>query len=106
MYYIDEDGNLNSHCHSEFWKLRYFKGELKGQDQFLKYLSQHIKSNSEEFARLLAAFGKFRAEAEHRQMKEFLSCFDELDEGGRKKMDRKNRCSVQQELFKKKMQVP
>ena len=68
FYFINEDGVLiRDHSNPyDLWGLRYFTGELKGQDRFLKILSQYIKSekhgNSIDW--LINVFLKYRAEAE------------------------------------------
>ena len=67
FYFIDESGTLfRDHTSShDLWELQYFRGELKGQDRFLKYLSQYIKTgNSDDIAWLFNVFLKLRAESE------------------------------------------
>jgi len=64
-YYIEENGRLiHDHGIGDMHRIRYFKGELKGQERFLKYLSQYIKSKDESIDWLIDVFCKYKAEAE------------------------------------------
>ena len=44
--------------------LKYFRGELKGQERFLRYLSQYIKENDGDVAWLIDVYDRFKKEAE------------------------------------------
>ena len=54
---------LDKHPHS-LPTLQYFKGELKGQERFLKHLSRYIKNKDDNIAWLISAFNKFQKESE------------------------------------------
>lgn len=49
------------------WQLSYYKGELKGEDRFLKYLSKYIKEKDESLDHLIAVYMKFYTEAQSEQ---------------------------------------
>ena len=64
-YFIGQNGLLTrDHGISDLHLIRYFKGELKGQNRFLKHLSQYIMNNDESIDWLINVFCKFKAEAE------------------------------------------
>jgi hypothetical protein len=64
-YFIDEEGMLMSdHGISDLHLIRYFKDELKGQERFLKYLSQYIKTGDENIDWIINVFCKFKTEAD------------------------------------------
>ena len=61
--------------HIPYYGLKFFKGELQGQDRFLKYLSEYIKmketrENSLDW--LIGAFCKFQREAESAKINKFF----------------------------------
>ena len=68
-YYIGENGTLeNDHGITDLHMIRYFTGELKGQERFLKYLSQYIKNKDESIDWLINLFCKFKAEADFKEL--------------------------------------
>ena len=65
VYCLDDDGNLtwnDSPCYT--YDLKYYNGEFKGHNRFLKYLSDFIKTNSDRYYDLFYAFNKIKAETE------------------------------------------
>jgi len=70
MYTISEIGTLlRDHgpmfCLTE---LRYYDGKLAGQERFLRYLSQYIKTGAESIDWLVNVFLKFKAEDEYDEL--------------------------------------
>ena len=79
MFYINKEGRLlsdhdsESGCTFSYCDFKLFTGELKGQDRFLKYLSQYIKNEEEDIDWLMSVFAKFRAEAKSDEAGVFLN---------------------------------
>jgi len=68
MFFINEDGYLrNDHGRfTYYYELSYYRGELKGQDRFLKYISYYVKreDSSNNLDWIINVFCKFKAEAD------------------------------------------
>lgn len=63
-YFGDSEDKILRRDHGPMlWKLRYFKGELRGQARFLNYLSEYIKSGDDCPDWLIAVYMKFYTEA-------------------------------------------
>ena len=74
-YYISEHDNLTGlkdHTVGR-WDLRYFRGELKGQEHFLKYLSQYMKDKEKSIDWLIDAFMKFKIAEVRKSFIEFFA---------------------------------
>jgi hypothetical protein len=54
------------------WRLRYFKGEIKGYDRFLGYLSQHIKDGCDRADWLADMFLKLKTKADYEAVQNML----------------------------------
>jgi hypothetical protein len=79
IYTID-GGRLTLDHGGCYLRYKFFKTELKGQDRFLKYLSQYIKNKDNSFDWLIAVFQKFKAEAECEKENSFFGgWFRELE---------------------------
>ena len=79
-YFID-------HEHPLYHELKYFTGELKGKDRFLKYLSRYIKEKDDNILQLLAVFRILEAEAESERINERFRGLKILDEEDERKSD-------------------
>jgi len=68
-YFINNEGWLMIDAYPcALSSLRYFKGELLGQERFLKYLSQFKKNKDENLDWLINVFCKFKAEVEQEKI--------------------------------------
>jgi hypothetical protein len=66
VYQFDSHSELAYACICYgLYSLQYFNGELEGQERFLKYLSQYIKTKDDRIDWLIAVYCKFKTEAEH-----------------------------------------
>ena len=76
-YRINKNGRIVYDCYpgSCLHTLRYFRGELQGQERFLKYLSQFIKNKNERIDWLINVFCKLKAETES---EETIGFFDQF----------------------------
>ena len=72
-YSIDRDGHLTNDDYWNFFKLGFYRGELKDQNRFLKYLSRYIKSGDESVDWLINVFIKIKAEADIEKHSIFFS---------------------------------
>lgn len=70
-FYYFENGTLTWEHHG-FLSLRYFKGSLTGQEQFLQNLSEYLKCNDNPIALpwLLNAFSKYSVESDFKNLNE------------------------------------
>jgi hypothetical protein len=71
-YHINQGRLERDYVHNGVYCLRYFTGELKGQEKFLKYLSQYIKTKDDSIDWLIAVYCKFKSEAEHENWNELF----------------------------------
>ena len=59
------DGKIFSDHGPVVWDLVYFDDELTGQNRFLKYLSEYIKSDDTDIPWLISVYEKFKKEADY-----------------------------------------
>jgi hypothetical protein len=74
VYWITESGRLELDIDFKFpiFKMEYYRGELQGQERFLKYLGQYIKNKDENLAWLIDLFCKFKLETEQQKVNELF----------------------------------